>query len=43
MIRFGKFEAAGTAKAASQPFRRIYPIPQSAMDASKTFTQNDKY
>jgi hypothetical protein len=43
MIRFGKFEAAGTAKAASQPYRRIYPIPQSAMDASKTFTQNDKY
>lgn len=43
MIRFGKFDAAGTAKAASQPFRRIYPIPQSAMDASNTFTQNDKY
>lgn len=43
MIRFGKFEAAGTAKAASETYRRIYPIPQSAMDASKTFTQNDKY
>lgn len=43
MIRFGKFDAAGTAKAASQPYRRIFPIPQSAMDASKAFTQNDKY
>jgi len=45
MIRFGKFDAAdaGSAKPASQPFRRIYPIPQSAMDASNTFTQNDKY
>ncbi len=43
MIRFGKFEAACTAKPVSQPFRRIFPIPQSAMDASDAFTQNDKY
>lgn len=42
-IRFGKFDLAGTAKKASEPYRRIFPIPQSAMDASKTFTQNDKY
>jgi hypothetical protein len=42
-IRFGKFEAAGTAKAVSQPFRRIYPIPQSTMDATKIFAQNDGY
>jgi len=42
-IRFGKFEAAGTAKPVSQPFRRIYPIPQSTMDATKIFTQNDGY
>ena len=42
-IRFGKFEAAGTAKSVSQPFRRIYPIPQSTMDASKLFEQNDGY
>jgi len=42
-IRFGKFEAAGTAKPASQPFRRIYPIPQSTMDATKIFTQNQGY
>ena len=42
-IRFGKFEAAGTAKPVSQPFRRIYPIPQSTMDASKLFEQNEGY
>ena len=42
-IRFGTFEAAGTTKAVSQPFRRIYPIPQSTMDASKLFEQNDGY
>jgi starch-binding outer membrane protein, SusD/RagB family len=42
-IRFGKFDLPGTAKPASQPFRRIFPIPQSVMDASKVFTQNDKY
>ncbi|MFT4022357.1 MAG: RagB/SusD family nutrient uptake outer membrane protein [Flavihumibacter sp.] len=43
MIRFNKFDAAGTAKPASQPYRRIYPIPQSTMDASKAYTQNEKY
>lgn len=42
-IRFGKFEDVGTAKPASQPYRRIFPIPQSIMDASKAFAQNDKY
>lgn len=42
-IRFGKFEAAGTAKPVSQPFRRVYPIPQSAMDATDVFLQNDGY
>ena len=42
-IRFGTFEAAGTAKPVSQPFRRIYPIPQSTMDASKLFQQNQGY
>jgi len=44
-IRFGKFDAADatSAKPASQPTRRIYPIPQSAMDASKDFTQNTGY
>ncbi len=43
MIRFGTFDKAGTAKPASEPFRRIFPIPQSAIDASNTFSQNFKY
>lgn len=44
-IRFGKFDLAlpASAKPVSQPFRRIFPIPQSTMDASKAFGQNDKY
>ena len=42
-IRFGTFEAANTTKPVSQPFRRIYPIPQSTMDATKIFQQNDGY
>jgi hypothetical protein len=42
-IRFGKFDAAGTAKAKSPSTRRIFPIPQSTLDASKLFTQNDGY
>ncbi|WP_294264492.1 RagB/SusD family nutrient uptake outer membrane protein [uncultured Chryseobacterium sp.] len=43
MIRFGKFDLAGTAKPATQPYRRIFPIPQSTIDASKDFTQNPGY
>lgn len=43
MIRFGKFDLAGTAKPASQPYRRIFPIPQATLDASKDFTQNPGY
>ncbi|PPL00612.1 RagB/SusD family nutrient uptake outer membrane protein [Parapedobacter indicus] len=43
MIRFGKFEDAYTAKPVSEPFRRIYPIPQATMDASDAFTQNEGY
>lgn len=43
MIRFGKFDLPGTAKPASQPFRRIFPIPQATIDASKDFTQNPGY
>ena len=45
-IRFGKFENAGTTKKVSQPFRRIYPIPQTTMDATKdtkVFEQNEGY
>lgn len=43
MVRFGKFDDACTAQAVSEPYRRIYPIPQSTMDASDAFIQNDKY
>ena len=43
MIRFGKFDLPGTAKPASQPYRRIFPIPQATLDASKDFTQNPGY
>ncbi|MCP2028291.1 hypothetical protein L1276_003461 [Flavobacterium sp. HSC-32F16] len=41
-IRFGKFDLAGTAKAASQPFRRVFPIPQTVID-QKVFQQNQGY
>jgi len=45
MVRFGKLEAAlpGSAKPVSDAFRRVFPIPQQAMDASKEFTQNQGY
>lgn len=43
MIRFGKFDLAGTAKAASQPYRRLFPIPQSTIDVTKEFKQNQGY
>jgi hypothetical protein len=45
MVRFGKLEAAqpASAKPVSEPFRRIFPIPQRAMDASRDFTQNQGY
>ena len=43
MIRFGKFDLPGTAKAASQPFRRIFPIPQSTIDVTKEIKQNQGY
>ncbi|WP_261510418.1 RagB/SusD family nutrient uptake outer membrane protein [Chryseobacterium paludis] len=43
MIRFGKFDLPGTAKPASQPYRRIFPIPQATLDASADFTQNQGY
>ncbi len=43
MVRFGKADQAGTAKKATQPYRRIFPIPQSTMDVNKEFKQNDGY
>eukprot|EP01132_Coremiostelium_polycephalum_P023313 gene23313-27734_t len=32
MIRFGKYEKAFSAKPVSQPFRRVFPIPQTTLD-----------
>jgi len=45
MIRFGKFDAARptSAKPASQPFRRVFPIPQRVMDVNRSFVQNQGY
>ena len=43
LIRFGKFDLPGTAKPATQPYRRIFPIPQATLDASKEFKQNAGY
>ena len=45
MIRFGKFDLAlpASAKPASQPFRRVFPIPQSTIDVTAAFTQNVGY
>ncbi|KOS05865.1 glycan metabolism protein RagB [Flavobacterium akiainvivens] len=45
MVRFGKLEAAqpGSAKPATQPFRRIFPIPQKVMDVTPGVTQNQGY
>jgi hypothetical protein len=41
-IRFGKYDLAGTAKAATEPFRRAFPIPQTVID-QKLFKQNLGY
>lgn len=41
-MRFGKFDLAGTAKAASEPYRRFFPIPQTVIDA-KDLEQNFGY
>ncbi len=43
MIRFGKFDLAYTAKPVTQPFRRVFPIPQSTIDVTKDFQQNFGY
>jgi hypothetical protein len=45
MVRFGKLDLAlpGSAKPATQPFRRIFPIPQETMDVTSGFTQNMGY
>lgn len=45
MVRFGKFDQALSlsAKPQSQPFRRVFPIPQSTIDIGASFTQNTGY
>lgn len=45
MVRFGKLDLAlpGSAKPATQPYRRIFPIPQETMDVTKGFIQNQGY
>lgn len=45
MVRFGKLDLAlpGSAKPATQPFRRIFPIPQETIDVTKSFSQNMGY
>ncbi|KGO79184.1 glycan metabolism protein RagB [Flavobacterium beibuense F44-8] len=43
MVRFGKFDLPYTAKAATQPFRRVFPIPQQAMDVTDELEQNLGY
>ncbi len=44
MIRFGTFDDAYSAKSASEPYRRVYPIPQDVIDVSgDIFSQNTGY
>lgn len=45
MVRFGKLDLAlpGSAKPATQPFRRIFPIPQKTIDVTRGLTQNFGY
>jgi hypothetical protein len=44
MIRFGTFDKAYAAKEASEPYRRLYPIPQDVIDVSgDIFKQNKGY
>ncbi len=45
MVRFGKLELPlpASAKPATQPFRRVFPIPQSTLDVTAAFTQNQGY
>ncbi|TDS63640.1 RagB/SusD family nutrient uptake outer membrane protein [Myroides indicus] len=45
MVRFGKFDLplSQSAKPESQPYRRVFPIPQTIMDIDATFDQNTGY
>ncbi|WP_316777477.1 RagB/SusD family nutrient uptake outer membrane protein [Pedobacter antarcticus] len=42
-IRFGRFDLPFSAKPKSLPTRRIFPIPQTTLDVTKSFHQNDGY
>lgn len=41
MIRFGKFEDSWTSKTSSDPFRRTFLIPQTAIDANPELLQQN--
>jgi len=43
LIRFGKFTDAWEFKDASESFRNLYPIPQTALDANPKLEQNPGY
>lgn len=47
MIRFGKFEGTWTEKTSTNKFRRVFPIPQTAIDGASNvpgyLTQNEGY
>lgn len=43
LIRFGKFNDAWTDKPASDPIRRVYPIPVNALASSSLLVQNNGY
>ena len=43
LIRFGKFTDAWEWKPASEPFRTMYPIPQSALNSNPNLQQNPGY
>lgn len=45
MVRFGKFDLplARSAKPQSDPFRRVFPIPQTILDIDTHFNQNFGY
>ncbi|MEH6407234.1 MAG: RagB/SusD family nutrient uptake outer membrane protein [Leeuwenhoekiella sp.] len=43
MIRFGTYDNAYTAKAATQPYLRVYAIPQETIDVTTEISQNTGY
>lgn len=43
MIRFGKFLEANEFRGVSEDFRKLFPIPTSAIDANPNLTQNPGY